>query len=327
MSYSNELIHSNGTTLIFPRYLGTLPYVYTRGHSSPRSSTLPPPLSSYPTSRRTARMSVIPVIESDLAERARIAAFNLDDYQDDPESPPPSPLSPHLFATYQKMIKMAPRRRPTVNRNPPVNRLTNRNTLNTNSGIDTQILNQLIDTRVAEALAAATEFRTVMQGNFWGTKGAVGLTRWFEKLETQFGISNVAEGDRVKFYSSTLLDSALTWWNVYVHFITLNTAHTTPWNDFKAMFIQKYRPRNEVKQMENKLWNLKKMAPRRRPTVNQNPPVNRLTNRNTLNINSGIDTQILNQLIDTRVAEALVAATVTHVASTQEENNLRSNTS
>ncbi|GJV34269.1 reverse transcriptase domain-containing protein [Tanacetum coccineum] len=145
------------------------------------------------------------------------------------------------------------------------------------------MLNQLIATRVAEALAAAAvthaastqeetnlrsntsqnkactykEFRAVMQGNFWGTEGAVGLTRWFEKLESQFGISNVAEGDRVKFASSTLLDSALTWWNVYVRSVTLNAAHTTPWNDFKAMFIQKYCPRNEVKQMENELWNLK----------------------------------------------------------------------
>ncbi|GJU12266.1 putative reverse transcriptase domain-containing protein [Tanacetum coccineum] len=89
------------------------------------------------------------------------------------------------------------------------------------------------------------------------TLGAVGLTRWFEKLESQFGISNVADGDRVKFASSTLLDGALTWWNVYVRSVTLNTAHTTPWNDFKAMFIRKYCPRNEVKQMENELWNLK----------------------------------------------------------------------
>ncbi|GJR71755.1 hypothetical protein Tco_0084120, partial [Tanacetum coccineum] len=85
MSYSDELIHSNGTTLIFPRYPDTLPYVYTRGHSTPRFSTLPPPLSSYPTSRRIARVSVIPVIEPELAKRARIGAFNLDDYQDDPE--------------------------------------------------------------------------------------------------------------------------------------------------------------------------------------------------------------------------------------------------
>ncbi|GKA31171.1 hypothetical protein Tco_0717476 [Tanacetum coccineum] len=68
---------------------------------------------------------------------------------------------------------------------------------------------------------------------------AVGLTQWFKKLESQFGISNVAEGDRVKFASSTLLDGALTWWNVYVCSITLDTAHATPWSDFKAMFIRK----------------------------------------------------------------------------------------
>ncbi|GJV52324.1 reverse transcriptase domain-containing protein [Tanacetum coccineum] len=178
---------------------------------------------------------------------------------------------------------MAPGRRPTVRRNPPVNRSTNRNNVDINSGIDTQMLDQLIATRVAEALAAAAvthaastqeetnlgsnssqnkacnykEFRAVMHENFRGTEGAVGLTRWFEKLESQFGISNVAEGDRVKFASSTLLDGALTWWNVYVRSVTLDTAHATPWSDFKAMFIRKYCPRNEVKQMENELWNLK----------------------------------------------------------------------
>ncbi|GJT81619.1 reverse transcriptase domain-containing protein [Tanacetum coccineum] len=65
------------------------------------------------------------------------------------------------------------------------------------------------------------------------------------------------EGDRVKFASSTLLDGALTWWNMYVCSVTLDTAHATPWSDFKAMFIWKYCPRNEIKQMENELWNLK----------------------------------------------------------------------
>ncbi|GJV58528.1 reverse transcriptase domain-containing protein [Tanacetum coccineum] len=107
-------------------------------------------------------------------------------------------------------------------------------------GIDTQMLNQLIATRVVEALAAAVvthaastqeetnlgsnssqnkacnykEFRAVMHENFCGTKGAV-------------------------------------------CFVTLDTGHVTPWSDFKAMFIRKYYPRNEVKQMENELWNLK----------------------------------------------------------------------
>ncbi|GKB26832.1 putative reverse transcriptase domain-containing protein, partial [Tanacetum coccineum] len=101
------------------------------------------------------------------------------------------------------------------------------------------------------------EFRAVMHENFCGTEGAAGLTRWFKKLESQFRISNVAEGDRVKFASSTLLDGALTWWNVYVRSVTLDTAHATPWSDFKTMFIWKYCPRNEIKQMENELWNLK----------------------------------------------------------------------
>ncbi|GJZ97601.1 hypothetical protein Tco_0670054 [Tanacetum coccineum] len=86
MSYSDELMHFNGTTPIFPRYPDTLPYVYTQGHSTSRFYILPPPLSSYPTSRRTARICVIP---------------------DDPESPPPSPLSPYIFAAYQKMIAEA----------------------------------------------------------------------------------------------------------------------------------------------------------------------------------------------------------------------------
>ncbi|GKF21814.1 hypothetical protein Tco_0070452, partial [Tanacetum coccineum] len=72
------------------------------------------------------------------------------------------------------------------------------------------MLDQLIATRVAEALAATDvthvastqeetnlgsnssknkacnykEFCAVMHENFCGTKGAVGLTRWFEKLES-----------------------------------------------------------------------------------------------------------------------------------------------
>ncbi|GKD88222.1 hypothetical protein Tco_1363729 [Tanacetum coccineum] len=152
---------------------------------------------------------------------------------------------------------MAPVRRRTVNLNPPVNHSTNRNNSDINSSINTQMLNQLIVARVVEALAAVAatnttstqeetnprpntsenktcnykEFHAVMQESFRGTEGAVGLTRWFEKLEYQFGISNVAESDRVKFASSTLLDGALTWWN--------------------------YCPWNEVKQMEKELWNLK----------------------------------------------------------------------
>ncbi|GJU12315.1 hypothetical protein Tco_1134711 [Tanacetum coccineum] len=74
------------------------------------------------------------------------------------------------------------------------------------------------------------EFRAFMHEKFCGTKGVVGLTRWFENNRSQLeGLATFCrKGDRVKFASSTLLDGALTWWNV-----------------------------NEIKQMENELWNLK----------------------------------------------------------------------
>ncbi|GJS96019.1 hypothetical protein Tco_0802987, partial [Tanacetum coccineum] len=55
------------------------------------------------TIRRTARIS-IPPIKSNLAERARISAINLDDYQLDPLTPPPSPSSLFTMAAYQRMI-------------------------------------------------------------------------------------------------------------------------------------------------------------------------------------------------------------------------------
>ncbi|GKF65946.1 hypothetical protein Tco_0192463 [Tanacetum coccineum] len=56
-------------------------------------------------------MSVLP-IKPNLVERARIFAINLDDYQLDPLTPPPSPSSPFSMAAYQRMIaETAPTRR------------------------------------------------------------------------------------------------------------------------------------------------------------------------------------------------------------------------
>ncbi|GKE18887.1 reverse transcriptase domain-containing protein, partial [Tanacetum coccineum] len=278
MSNSDELRRIDNTTLVPPRLPDTLPQVYHRRRPTLGLHILPSVPSFSPTIRRTARISIFP-IEPNLAERARISAINLNDYQLDPLTPPPSPSSLFSMAAYQRMIaKTDPTQREealttyrteighgplpkclfggvrslhdTVGCEALINRSTNRNNVDINSGIDTQMLNQLIATRVAEALAAAAvthavstqeennlgsnsaqnkacnykEFHAVMHENFHGSEGTVGLTRWFEKLESQFGISNVAEGDR---------------------------------GDFKVMFIRKYCPRNEVKQMENELWNLK----------------------------------------------------------------------
>ncbi|GJQ95937.1 hypothetical protein Tco_0007076, partial [Tanacetum coccineum] len=51
----------------------------------------------------TAHIS-IPLIEPNLAEHARISTINLDDYQLDPVTPPPSPSSLFTMAAYQQMI-------------------------------------------------------------------------------------------------------------------------------------------------------------------------------------------------------------------------------
>ncbi|GJV32410.1 hypothetical protein Tco_1392810 [Tanacetum coccineum] len=80
-----------------------LPQVYHRRRPTLGLLILPSVSPFPPTIRHTARIS-IPPIEPNLAERARISAINLDDYQLDPLTPPPSPSSPFTMAAYQRMI-------------------------------------------------------------------------------------------------------------------------------------------------------------------------------------------------------------------------------
>ncbi|GJU37867.1 hypothetical protein Tco_1186221 [Tanacetum coccineum] len=52
--------------------------------------------------------------------------------------------------------------------------------------------------------------------NFKGTIGVVGLTQWFEMMESNFHIRNCAVRNQVKYVTCTLLGNALTWWNSHV---------------------------------------------------------------------------------------------------------------
>ncbi|GJY88261.1 putative reverse transcriptase domain-containing protein [Tanacetum coccineum] len=65
--------------------------------------------------------------------------------------------------------------------------------------------------------------------NFKGTKGVVGLTQWFEKMESVFNISNCTVTCQIKFATCTLFGSALMW----------------------------YCQRSKIKQLEFEIWNLK----------------------------------------------------------------------
>ncbi|GKF26326.1 hypothetical protein Tco_0082220, partial [Tanacetum coccineum] len=80
-----------------------------------------------------------------------------------------------------------------------------------------------------------------------GTKGVVGLTRWFEKIETVFNISNCPPKYQVKYAKLTLHDSALTWWNSHKRTIGVEAAYTMNWAELMKLMTEVYCPRNEIK--------------------------------------------------------------------------------
>ncbi|GKB32959.1 hypothetical protein Tco_0872360 [Tanacetum coccineum] len=103
MSNSDELRHTDNTTLVPPRLFDMLLQVYYRRRPTLGLLILPSVSLFSPTIIRTARISMLP-IEPNLAECAIVFAVNLDDYQLDPVTPPPSPSSPLTMAAYQQMI-------------------------------------------------------------------------------------------------------------------------------------------------------------------------------------------------------------------------------
>ncbi|GJW50839.1 reverse transcriptase domain-containing protein [Tanacetum coccineum] len=92
--------------------------------------------------------------------------------------------------------------------------------------------------------------------NFSETEGVVGLTRWFEKMETVFNISNCPPKYQVKYATCTLQDSALTWWNSHKRTIGVETAYAINWVKLMKLMTEVYCPRNEIQKMETELWNI-----------------------------------------------------------------------
>ncbi|GJW17026.1 hypothetical protein Tco_0024462 [Tanacetum coccineum] len=97
------------------------------------------------------------------------------------------------------------------------------------------------------------EFLNYKPRNFDGTKGAVGLTRWFKKMESVFHICNYVENCQVKYATYTLLDGAWTWWNTYLQSVRIDAAYVTSWEELKKMMMEEYYLRNDMHKMETKL--------------------------------------------------------------------------
>ncbi|GJV19391.1 putative reverse transcriptase domain-containing protein [Tanacetum coccineum] len=74
--------------------------------------------------------------------------------------------------------------------------------------------------------------------NFKGTKGVVGLIRWFEKIEIVFHISNYPEKYQVKYATYTMLNNALTWWNSHKRTIGAETAFAMSWRELMKLMAE-----------------------------------------------------------------------------------------
>ncbi|GJW28882.1 hypothetical protein Tco_0045757 [Tanacetum coccineum] len=89
--------------------------------------------------------------------------------------------------------------------------------------------------------------------NFSRTEGVVGLTCWFEKMETVFNISNYPSKYQVKYATRTLQDTALTWWNSLKRTIDVDVAYAMKWAGLMKLMTEVYCPRNEIQKIETEL--------------------------------------------------------------------------
>ncbi|GJT99123.1 putative reverse transcriptase domain-containing protein [Tanacetum coccineum] len=89
--------------------------------------------------------------------------------------------------------------------------------------------------------------------SFHGNEGAVGLSRWIEKFESVFGISNCAKENKVMFAAATLQGLALTWWNNQFATMARAVANIKSWTEMKAKMMEEFCPPKEIQRMEHEL--------------------------------------------------------------------------
>ncbi|GJR14865.1 hypothetical protein Tco_0797517 [Tanacetum coccineum] len=70
-----------------------------------------------------------------------------------------------------------------------------------------------------------TDFLKCQPLNFKGMEGVVGLSQWFERMESVFHISNCIVENQVKFATCTFHSIALTWWNTHVKTVGHDAAY------------------------------------------------------------------------------------------------------
>nr|GFC03816.1 hypothetical protein [Tanacetum cinerariifolium] len=114
-----------------------------------------------------------------------------------------------------------------------------------------------------------SEFLKCKPLDFKGTEGVVELTRWFEKMESVFSISNCTTSNQVKFATCTLQDDALTWWNYYVKTTTSEEAYAMTWPTLKKKMIGKYCPKGDIKKVAENASNKRKCGSNHNGSLSQ----------------------------------------------------------
>nr|GEV93492.1 reverse transcriptase domain-containing protein [Tanacetum cinerariifolium] len=101
--------------------------------------------------------------------------------------------------------------------------------LNVNQSI---IYGVSVDVDTTYSSKSGNEFLNRQPHNFKGIEGAVGLTRWFKKMEFLFHSSNCAIECQI------------------------GVAYDMLWKDLTKMMNEVYCPRKEIQKLKNELWNL-----------------------------------------------------------------------
>ncbi|GKD00271.1 hypothetical protein Tco_1170545 [Tanacetum coccineum] len=115
------------------------------------------------------------------------------------------------------------------------------------------------DSYVDAAIAAEQERHVNARNDARGSglvMGAVELRRWFEKTKSVFGISECAEGKKVKFAAATLQGQSLTWWNSKIVTMGLETVNQMPWTEMKLLMIAEFCPNIKGEVTSSRLANL-----------------------------------------------------------------------
>ncbi|GJR88622.1 putative reverse transcriptase domain-containing protein [Tanacetum coccineum] len=73
-----------------------------------------------------------------------------------------------------------------------------------------------------------------------GQDATPAVCEWFEKTTSVFGISECAEGKKVKFTAVTLQGPALTWWNAKVATMGLEIVNQMPWTKMKQLITVEF---------------------------------------------------------------------------------------